>query len=126
MTKKIIIPTYIYLSNNKKYHLNLNNYRNWHFYLSNRIKKEFKEIVQYDLLGLRFKKKISLDFILIKKSKRKIDRSNVLSIIEKFFCDTMVECGCIPDDNDDYIESTHYYSKKGDDKKVIILIKEIK
>jgi len=41
---------------------------------------------------------------------RRVDRANVLSIHEKFFCDALTKHGFIPDDNDKHIKSTHYYS----------------
>jgi Holliday junction resolvase RusA-like endonuclease len=40
-----------------------------------------------------------------------VDRANVLSVHEKFFCDALVESGCLPDDNDLYIKKTTYVSK---------------
>lgn len=52
--------------------------------------------------------KISLEFVLYKKDKRRQDRANALSIHEKFFCDALVEGSFIGDDSDNYIESTTY------------------
>lgn len=94
----------------KKYYLNLNNYRNWHFQVSNKLKKKFSENLKDELSGIKFDKPIEITFTLWKGSKRKIDRSNILSIVEKFFCDALVNHKCIPDDNDDYLKSTHYYT----------------
>ena len=93
----------------KRYHLNLNQYRNWHFQVSNKLKVTYKEIISPQLVDLSFKK-IELKFTLYKSSKRKVDRSNVLTVHEKFFCDALVETGCIEDDNDEFLEATHYYS----------------
>ncbi len=94
----------------KKYHLNLNNYRNWHFQASNHIKHSFCNAQKSLLSTLKLTPPIELSFTLWKGSKRKIDRSNIISIIEKFFCDSLTHYGCIPDDNDDYIKSTHYFT----------------
>jgi Holliday junction resolvase RusA-like endonuclease len=105
------MPLYIVRSNKKRY-LNLNNYRNWHFHLSNQIKKDYKNLVNSEMQKHRLIKfkKISLEFVLHKGNKGKIDRSNALSIHEKFFCDALVELGFLIDDNDSFIESTHYYT----------------
>lgn len=103
---KIVSPIDIYI--NKNYHLNLNNYRNWHYLVSNSVKKEYTELLVRQLRGLKMKTPVEITFILYKPSKRKIDRSNVLSIVEKFFCDALVHYGCIPDDDDKHIVSTHY------------------
>lgn len=101
---------------NKKHSINLNPYRNLHYQVLNKLKKEYKEIVGEQIEWLRFDGKIKLTFILWKRDRRKIDRANPLSIHEKFFCDALVDYGCIPDDNDDYISSSHYYTG-GIDKK---------
>jgi len=109
---KIISPIYITLPRktkaDKKYSLNLNQYRNWHYAISNNIKKAYYEIIKDQIKDLKFNKPVSIGFDLYKGSKRKIDRSNILSIVEKFFCDSLVEAGAIPDDNDSYIKGTLY------------------
>ena len=88
--------------------LNLNNYRNWKHFLSNDIKKGYKAIAEPKLEGIKFGLPIKLTFTLWKRDKRKIDRANVLCIHEKFWCDALTECGCFPDDNDEFIVSTKY------------------
>jgi len=104
-------PLFIEMGIKKKrrYYINLNQYRNWHYQVSNNLKKKYKEIITPSLEGLVFRK-IKLELILYKASRRRIDRSNVLSIHEKFFCDAFVEANCLEDDCDDYLESSHYYT----------------
>lgn len=107
-------PLYIILAKSKlgkKYHLNLNNYRNWRSAVSNNLKKKYKEIVSSQLIGKKLKHPVEIKFTYIKGQNRKVDRANVLSVHEKFFCDALVECGCLPDDNDLYIKKTTYVSK---------------
>jgi hypothetical protein len=55
-------------------------------------------------------KKIDISFKLVRGDKRRVDRSNILSIHEKFFCDAIVDLGIIPDDNDKHINKTLYES----------------
>lgn len=111
---KIDLPLCVYLERktkaDRKCIINLNNYRNWHYIINNQVKKKYKEEIEKKLIPLKFHEKIKLTFIYYKGSRRTSDRSNVLSIHEKFFCDALVECGCIEDDRDEYIEETHYYS----------------
>jgi hypothetical protein len=116
----------------RKYHLNLNNYRNWHYQTSNKLKAKYKEIAAKKLEILEMDKlgtpPYILHFILWRADKRKGDRSNPLSVHEKFFCDSMVELGYITDDNDLYIDSSRY-STGGVNKenpRVDILIEEIR
>ena len=95
----------------KKHSIGMNWYRNVHFQVSNQVKKKYHELVNHQLKDYRFKnfQKIELYFIYYKGSNRKSDRSNFCSIHEKFFCDAIVQMGLIPDDNDNHIESTHYF-----------------
>ena len=105
-------PLFVYLPRKtkppRKCFINLNSYRNWHYQVSNNVKKEYADAISQQLDGLRFTSPITLSFVLYKKNKQVTDRANILSITEKFFCDALVEHGCIPDDNDKYILSTHY------------------
>jgi len=110
-------PLYVYTGKKKiqKRVLNLNLYRNWHYQVSNQVKIKYKYAIYDQIQGLKLDK-IHLLFVLYKKTKRKCDRANVLSIHEKFFCDAICDCGCIPDDNDDHILSSHYRTSKTIDK----------
>jgi len=92
----------------KNYWLNLNNFRNWHYQISNKLKVKFKNEIKDKICHLKFEKKIALEFIIYYKFNRKADRSNVCSIVEKFFCDALSEFGVIPDDNDKHILYTIY------------------
>ncbi len=106
-------PLFIILaksSKGKRYHLNLNNYRNWHSSVNNNLKKRYKEIVAAQLKGVKLKAPIEIKFTYIKCQDRKVDRANILSVHEKFFCDALVEMGCLPDDNDQFINKTTYVS----------------
>ena len=115
---KIEIPLFVMLprktKEDRKAIINLNNYRNWHYIVSNQIKEKYKEMVQDKIKGVKFAGKIKLHFILYQGSNRRVDRANVLSIHEKFFCDALTECGCIIDDNDNFIEETKYSSGQAD------------
>jgi hypothetical protein len=66
--------------------------------------------MESQLSVVRFNKPIDITFKLFKGRNARVDRSNILSIVEKFFCDALVHHGCIPDDNDEYISATHYKS----------------
>jgi hypothetical protein len=114
---KFTAPSYIILSkklNGKKYHINLNQYRNWHFQVNNNLKTKYCELMYDQLSGIKFKSPIRLIFTMIRGDNRKIDRSNVLCIHEKFFCDALVYYNCIKDDNDNFIQETIYRTGKID------------
>lgn len=122
------IDTYLTLSSwikAKKYYLNLNNYRNWHYIVSNNLKKKFKE--QYwELLKWKKYNKIEIEYTLYSKDNRKRDKWNVLCIAQKFFLDMMTELWIITDDNDEFIKREIFNSSKKDiDKKWYVEIKII-
>lgn len=116
----VVMPLFVMIPRktmpDKKRIINLNYYRNWQGALSNIIKKAYTAIAIPRVRSFRASDgvRIGLTFKLFKGSRRRIDRANPLSIHEKFFCDAMVEAGCIPDDNDDYIAWTKYCSGEVD------------
>lgn len=108
---KFISPLYIRIAKSekgKKYQLNLNEYRNWHYQVNNSIKKKYCEQMKTQLEGVKLKTPIRLNFTLWRKDKRVGDRANVLAVVEKFFCDALKEYGCIEDDNDGFIAGETY------------------
>lgn len=124
---KFTSPLYIRTAKSekgKKYYLNLNQYRNWHYQVSNAIKEKYCEQMKSQLEGIKLETPIKIEFILWKGDKRIGDRANVLSVVEKFFCDALVEYGCIEDDNDEYIIEQTYRTGgvDKDDPRVEIII----
>lgn len=113
---KIVSPLLVSLPRKtkpaKKIYLNLNVYRNLHFILNNQAKEIYCGLMESQLKGIVFDCDLPLDitFTLFKGRNARVDRSNILSIVEKFFCDALVYHKCIPDDNDEYIKATHYKS----------------
>lgn len=93
-------------------YLNLNNYRNWNFILSNQLKKKYKEIIS-DLLSssdisINTSKNIQIIYTFFSKNKIRKDIANCCSVIDKFFTDALVELGYIEDDSTDYIDCVIY------------------
>ena len=109
--KEVQLPLFLTMPKKgklKDYHINLNNYRNWNFRESNKLKKKYTKIAIASLTGVDPFKKIKLEFTMRRGDRKKVDRANVLSIHEKFFCDALTKCGIIEDDNDCFVESTFY------------------
>ena len=78
--------------------LTLNNYRNWHYKTSNGLKIKFKKEIT-PLLKFKIKGKVKIEYFYYAPNKRKRDLMNVISVIDKFFQDAMVERGCIEADD---------------------------
>lgn len=127
---KITMPLYVMLPRKTKPDvkkiINLNYYRNWHRMTESQVKKAYAKIAIDKLKGLKFKPPIKILLTYFKPTARRSDRSNVLCIHEKYFCDAMVEAGCIEDDNDKFLFSTKYEGGEKDknNPRVEILIME--
>lgn len=101
-------PLSVNVTKNKKFILNLNNYRNAHYFMLNQAKKEYKETVLPQLENLPRFSKINITYTVYPQSLRKFDLANVCSIVDKFFCDALVESGHLEDDNYTYIPNVTY------------------
>lgn len=75
--------------------LNINNYRNWQFHLNNQLKQAFEPISGQGFSA----NKICISYQVEKRTKRKYDTMNIVSIVDKFFLDWLVKTGCLLDDN---------------------------
>ena len=92
------------VSSKKRTSLNLNNYRNWHYQTSNKIKKQVYEyLLQYQF---SVPETFKIHFTLYFKDKRRRDLSNFESVANKFILDALVERKIIKDD--DYTRYTGY------------------
>ena len=83
----------------KKYMLNMNNYRNWHHQVQSETKRLFKPIS-----GKRFSaNKVRISYQVEKTTKGIYDTMNIVSIVDKYFCDWLVNNACLKDDKCDII-----------------------
>jgi len=79
--------------------LNLNVYRNLHYYKLNHQKKAFHAFVEPLLSGLPSMEAVKLEYQINPKGGSRLDTMNVGSVVDKFFSDALVLCGIIPDDD---------------------------
>ena len=97
----------------------MNNYRNWHYQTSNKIKHD----VSNYLLQFEFPKydKVHINYTLVFKDKVKRDIMNFVAVVDKFFLDHLVNAGSLVDDNYLYVRSyTINPVIIGDENKIII------
>ena len=88
--------------------INLNFYRNAHFRKLAYQKKAFLKEIRSLVEGLPVYNKFTVHYTIFAKDKRKFDIANVACILDKYFCDTLVELGKVPDDNYDYLKDIHF------------------
>jgi len=124
LEKQFIIDDHVYV-NGKKYMLNLNVYRNCHYHILNQMKVNFKNnllIEHREFLKNRFQS-LKISYTIIPHNKVLFDTQNILSIVDKVFCDALVDSGIIPDDNYKYVtygEPKVTEIVKGKSRKVLI------
>ena len=109
MIHKIISPLFVDLprktKKDKRVYLNMNTYRNLHHRINNDAKILYKELLKDQLQDLIVKTPVEVTYKVFKKTNRKLDKLNVVSVVGKFLMDAIVNYGCLPDDSDDYIKA---------------------
>lgn len=97
----VSVPYWIVMGKRKpkKVYLNLNWYRNAHFQLLNKAKEVFHDLCKDRLQGIPLLPEVALIYTLYPKTLQLCDTANVCCIVDKFFCDSLVGWGKIPDDN---------------------------
>ena len=107
----------------RKIMLNLNIYRNLHFQVNNQLKQFFAPL-KYKSFKAEL---ISISYYLEKTTKRKFDTMNIISIVDKYFLDWLIENNYIPADT---YEHVIYESIDGENNckedRVIAIVKIIK
>lgn len=95
------LPIYLKIGVKKKktFSLNLNTYRNTHFQTLNKVKILFHDMVTLRIGHLPRMTKVRLRYSLFFGSERDIDIANICTVVDKFFCDTLVNSGKLSDDN---------------------------
>ena len=106
---KLILPLEIFYTKNKKFILNLNNYRNAHYRVLAIAKKTYTEELLEKIKDFpKIHNPVSLEYVYYAKSRRRLDVSNPCSIIDKFTCDTLVKAGILEDDSTKQIKRITY------------------
>ena len=89
----------------KPFSLNLNKFRNTHYAVLAKAKENYKSLVK---LPKAHYDKVRLEYTLFPKTKRRLDVSNVCSIVDKFASDMLVDAGILDDDNFDIVVEVVY------------------
>lgn len=88
---KIVVPIRVKVTKRKWFNLNLNQYRNLHYFLLNKAKKEVEIEVRKQIHDIPLLDHVFILYILYPRTKHKIDIMNVTSVADKFMCDALVK-----------------------------------
>ncbi|WHM52963.1 hypothetical protein [Sulfitobacter phage vB_SupP_AX] len=97
------LPTYVNVSKKTTKACNLNIYRNLHHHHLNTQKKRFEEEVAPLLRDKPTAEKVWIHYEIFAPRNGRLDTMNVGSIVDKYFSDTLVNFGKLPDDNQEHI-----------------------
>lgn len=131
MCYKIIAPTYIdaprKTKKDKRYYINLNTYRNLHYIINNQLKDLYKKQLYDQLKDIPKLNRIELTYKPYYGKAGRHDKSNVISVTQKYFLDALVEYWIIVDDTDEYVLNETMYPWEVDrvNPRVEIYIKEV-
>jgi hypothetical protein len=115
---KIILPFSVAMPRkkgpNRIWILNLNSYRNTHYHTLNQSKVLWKDVVWNALESFNVNgpgaivPPFRFTYTAFPATNRKFDLGNVLSIVQKFTDDALIELGIIPDDSYKVIPAIDY------------------
>jgi len=93
------------ITKKKTHYLNLNSYKQWHFQVSNQLKRLFKAAVAKDIQALApVEGRCKVTYTIYYPNKRKFDIDNVGAVVCKFNNDALTELGILEDDNYEFIQ----------------------
>lgn len=106
---KIDCPLFVLLERktkpDRKIFINMNTYRNLHYFTNNKAKALFKEVVKPQLEGVKIKTPVEITYKVYKARDKVIDKMNFVCVTSKYLLDAITEAGCWTDDNDDFIKT---------------------
>jgi Holliday junction resolvase RusA-like endonuclease len=105
---KITSPLFIDLprvrTKAKRVYLNMNAYGNTNTFTNNEVKKAYLEAIREQVDGKVIVTPVEISYRVLKGSKRRLDKMNVVAVVSKYLLDALTTCGCWTDDNDDYVK----------------------
>lgn len=93
------LPLSVQVNDKKKVQLNLNAYRNLHYYLNNAAKVEFKRLILPLLEDIPKQVKVHLHYEFFAPNQARRDLMNVVCIVDKFLTDVLSDAKVIDDDH---------------------------
>ena len=104
---KISVPLRVHVGGkNPWFPLNLNRFRNSHFHVLNKAKKQFASEIALECSQMPCIERCHIHYTIYPMNKRMFDLDNPVSIQAKFFQDVLVETKRIIDDNYNIVVSS--------------------
>ncbi len=103
--------------------IGLNNYRNWHYMLSNQVKLHVHSLVKKQVGRKKIKTPATFHYKIYAK-RRGTDGPNIRSVMEKFISDGLVECGAMENDSIEHIteDTSKYFIDKTNPRIEVVIV----
>ena len=108
------LPLFVQIGKKQRFYLNLNQYRNAHFFTLNKAKILFADQVREQIESLPELGCVGITYTLFPGSNRDMDISNVCSIVDKFLCDALVDEKKLIDDSLNIVRGVQYLYGQAD------------
>jgi hypothetical protein len=105
---KVVAPLRVAVTKKKMFTISWNNMKNCHFQVYNKAKKEYGRLMRDQITTLPKMSKVIITYRLFPKTKRLCDLDNFAGGTAKFFQDSLVSYGKIPDDNYKFVIENHF------------------
>ena len=113
----------------KRFYFSLNNYRNAHYQVLNKAKKNYSEIVHILVLkaGRQEFDSVEITFVYHPGTRRKWDLDNIDAVTRKFVIDALVSCGVLKEDDTRYVQKlTALPGEQWETASVEVIIRDLK
>ena len=107
---RLTLPLPYAVYRGKRALLTMNVYRNLHYKASNIAKKAYSQLAWIELRAHKHTrlKSAKIRYTLYTENSRRIDLSNVLAVVDKFFSDSLVAVGIIEDDSQKFVKRVEF------------------
>ena len=89
----------------KRVYLNMNAYGNTNTFTNNEVKKAYLEAIREQVEGKVIVTPVEITYRVLKRTKRRLDKMNVIAVTSKYLLDALTNLGCWEDDNDDHVKT---------------------
>jgi len=83
----------------------MNAYGNTNTFTNNEVKKAYLETIREQVEGKVIVTPVEITYRVLKRTKRRLDKMNVIAVTSKYLLDALTNLGCWEDDNDDHVKT---------------------
>lgn len=123
----IMLPLPKFMKDGKTKLFTMNDYRNAHYMVQNKVKNKYMNEAGWALLPYRsiHFERVAIEYVIFFETGHRKDIGNIGAVIDKFFSDAIVKSGIVADDSQKYVEKISFRYGGIGPERVEITIEEI-